>query len=123
MSAPVREAIIFCKLLETLPLHIHDGDLFAGWFGYETQEEREALYSVPPIPRTPIDETAPVELIRRHGYNPTGYDRAHHELDYRYLLEKGVAGRGRTGERRQRRAQGSVFAGHAGSLERPGNFG
>lgn len=90
MSAPVREATIFCKLLETLPLHIHDGDLFAGWFGYENQEEREALYSVPPIPRTPIDETAPVELIRRHGYNPTGYDRAHHELDYRYLLEKGV---------------------------------
>ncbi len=90
MSVPVREATIFCKLLEILPLHIHDDDLFAGWYGYETENELEDLYTVPPIMPAPVDDTAPVNLIRRHGYYPGGYDRAHHELEYRYYLESGL---------------------------------
>ena len=90
MSVPVREATIFCKVLEKMPLHIHDGDLFAGWYGYETPEERETIYTVPGIRYVPEESNKPVDLIARHGYYPGGYDRAHHELDYRYLLEGGI---------------------------------
>ncbi|MBQ2724788.1 MAG: hypothetical protein IJF78_03675 [Clostridia bacterium] len=90
LSVPEREAAIFCRLLETLPLHIHDGDLFAGWYGYETPEEREKIYTVPPLQYVPGDPAEPVNLIRKHGYYPGDYDRAHHELDYRYLLEGGI---------------------------------
>jgi len=90
MSVPVREATIFCKQLEVLPLHIHDGDLFVGWYGYETKKDLEKIYTVPPMEPVPVDETAPVNLIAKHGYIVGGYDRAHHELDYRYLLEGGL---------------------------------
>ena len=34
--APIREALIFKKTVESMPLQIKETDYIAGWYGYET---------------------------------------------------------------------------------------
>ena len=44
LSKPRREARLFQKAVEQYPLHIHRGDVLAGWYGFSSEEEQESIY-------------------------------------------------------------------------------
>ena len=91
MSDPVREAHLFRKTLELYPLHIEKNDLIAGWYGYTSREALESVYVPEPEPvLKSTREKRPVDWLRAHGYSPGGYDRAHHEVDYKSILTRGI---------------------------------
>lgn len=92
MSPPVREATFFRLRLERYKLHIYDGDLLAGWYGFETNEELCKAYRTAPPPSAPPAEKTDVDHLIDYGFKPSDYDRGHHELDYRALLARGVNG-------------------------------
>lgn len=91
LSVPEQEAMLFCTVLGQLPLHIRPQDVFAGWYGFETEAELvKSLYTVPAAPRAPLEQGSPAWWLQQQGCNVGGYDRVHHELDYRTVLARGI---------------------------------
>ncbi|MBR5312245.1 MAG: hypothetical protein IKU40_05115 [Clostridia bacterium] len=98
LPVPMREAKVFLKLIEAYPVHIEPDDLFAGWYGFKTEEEMTAAY--PPEPEGALEKlphkqegfpTLPdIGALRAHGFHPGSYDTAHHENDYRAILSGGM---------------------------------
>ncbi len=90
----VREALLFRRVMAQYPLHIEAEDLFAGWYGFESQEALEqALYTVPaaqPAPKLPEEERPDWYWLVLQGCSAGGYDRMHHITDYRTVLERGI---------------------------------
>ena len=98
LSKPRREAFLFRKLVEQYPLHIHRGDLLAGWYGFESEDARERIYGdvtveIPSMLPDPIpDAKNPRKWLSSCGFKAGSYDRGHYEHDYEAILSRGLSG-------------------------------
>ncbi|MBR7099469.1 MAG: hypothetical protein IKC59_08640 [Clostridia bacterium] len=98
LSNPRRESYLFRKFVETYPLHIHRGDLLAGWYGFSTAEEQEAIYCgvgkglSALLADSPCDGKTSVQWLSSHGFKPGNYDRGHYEHDFKTILARGLNG-------------------------------
>ena len=98
LSAPMREAKLFQKFIDLYPVHIEKEDIFAGWYGFCSKDDMNAAY--PPEPDkatarplqilTPSREMPRMDAFFAHGFNPGGYDGAHHENNYKDILTHGM---------------------------------
>lgn len=98
LSKELTESVLFEKYLEILPIFIHPGDLFAGWYGYpgKMPEDLEAFVNKKNSdiavkradllangdPRTLMDE--------KYCYYAIGYDSGHNLLDYGTMIGRGL---------------------------------
>lgn len=95
LSNPMREATLFRKVIELYPIHIQQGDLIAGWYGFDSKERMEALYEdfVPlhsDVELLPQGDGSPEKCLQKNGVKAGRYDRGHYELDYQTLLARGI---------------------------------
>ncbi|MBR2950495.1 MAG: hypothetical protein IKC46_11610 [Lachnospiraceae bacterium] len=95
MTAPEREAFLFRKYLEDIPIYIEEKDLFAGWYGYpegeEPQEILEFSRNYPNILMTNYPADHPRwTLDREFVFNANGFDRSHDLMDCRQILQRGL---------------------------------
>ena len=91
MNNSMREAEIFLKCIELYPIYIQKDDLFAGWYGFESKEALEGIYSCAKTLSEPEVETSEqVKWLFKQGYLPAGHDIAHHISDYKAILARGI---------------------------------
>ena len=91
LSPCLREAELFCRVTEEMPLEILPGDEFAGWYG--GVEDKELLPDAV-FPRVPVisDEKniCRAELHRGH-HTQVSFTTAHTCIDYGAILRNGLA--------------------------------
>lgn len=92
LPAPIREMMIFKKIVSEIPLEIRDGDLIPGRYGSTVRPG-----DPPPEKAFCLTENLSAEenRIKKELLNNFGieinFDRGHSCLDYGYILENGVA--------------------------------
>jgi formate C-acetyltransferase len=91
--APVREALMFRKTLEDIPICIREGDFIASWHGYEETSE----ITMPKNSRGfevrdtyTSEERRTNEVLNSQFLIEPGYSLAHTCIDYKGILEKGL---------------------------------
>lgn len=99
LSPPRREARLFQKAVERYPLHIHSGDVLAGWYGFSSEEEQDAVYGgveagvyASILPEPPCEGKTLRQWLSSYGFKPGSYDRGHYEHDYQAILSRGLNG-------------------------------
>lgn len=96
LSAPMREAKLFQKFIEMYPVHIEKDDIFAGWYGFNSDQEMNSAY--PPIGENarqfqilpPLEEMPRIDAFFAQGFRVGGYDNGHHENNYKEILANGM---------------------------------
>lgn len=95
MTLPEREAFLFQKYLEDIPIYIEDADLFAGWYGYPEGEEPEEILAFNRTCPNILMRNYPADharwkLDREFCFNACGFDRSHDLMDCKTILERGL---------------------------------
>lgn len=95
LPAAQQQAHIFERTLEILPVHIREGDCFAGWYGFETlpQDIAEVFETIDLTPRmVPLSEPwqSLRQELRSHFALKGGFTAGHYTLDYETIITKGM---------------------------------
>jgi len=93
MSKAARSVAAIRYFVENIPLHIEEGDLFAGYFGYvdslpdgyDTWEQRRRERDARPVPETPRRI-----MNAKYVWNASGFDTCHVLIDYQTILSRGT---------------------------------
>ena len=93
LSPYMRQAMFFKYLSEEIPLSVKDGDLIAGWYGYEDEDAPnpcdEKKFSYNKI-LTDKDENLKTHL-RDDLKTIINFTKAHTCIDYETILQKGIS--------------------------------
>lgn len=95
MSPAEREVFIFRKYLETIPVHIQNGDLIAAWYGYTELPEAVSQFQKKSHEHWVAWEREhsndPRVIMReRYNYDADGNDFGHIPLHYQAMLQHGT---------------------------------
>jgi len=93
-----KEAFLFRKYLETIPVYIEQEDLCAGWYGYqggvpEDQKEfgEKAREKQQMEHQKRVQEREPRTIMNdRYCFQAAGYDRGHNLMDYQAMIGRGI---------------------------------
>lgn len=90
-----RESLQFKKFLEEIPVHVHAGDYFAGWYGYKELPEDYCAFKKRGddnyFSRTLTeDEKIRDVLVKQYCYHIWGNDHGHVFADFAALLRRGT---------------------------------
>lgn len=96
MPLPMREAFIFQKYLENIPLYIEPGDVIAGWYGYiDEKPEGERAYEEARRDQEAEEsrkwrESPRGILTEKYCWRAEGYDRGHALMDFEKMIARGT---------------------------------
>ncbi len=91
LSPAIRHATLFKHTVEDMPLEIRDGDLFAGWYGFENDDLKPAeVKAYPPVECFTPHEAKIRDHLRDDLKMHIAFTSAHTCIDYGKIVEKGL---------------------------------
>ena len=89
LSPAIRHATLFKHTVEDMPLEIRDGDLFAGWYGFENDDLKPAeVKAYPPVECFTPHEAKIRDHLRDDLKMHIAFTSAHTCIDYGKIVEK-----------------------------------
>ena len=98
MTREMQEVVLYQKYLKNVPIFIEDGDLFAGWYGYDgeipaelaafNQKKEQKLQEEFETKKANKDTRLMMSL--NYSFEANGFDTGHNLLDYGRMIGRGL---------------------------------